>query len=403
MKVNEQQQKHHQADQRHPWWHSLFPGYLLAVLFAASAFLIPLSERSLGIQDFFIEPPFVMATLLIGSFWGIGPALLALLLEVLALDYWIVSPVGMIDFFRWPDLASFAPFILLQLIVLALVVTQKKYRQQLLRASQAASQQAEELAERNARLQQADQVKDQFLSMASHELRTPITGIQGQVQLLLRRLKRQSAQHPDWLPVYDTLSKVDEQTRRLTELVNALLDLNTLRSGKMPVCLAPCDMRRLCRQVVEEQQALAGRAMDLRLPADPVVIQADGRKLSEVVSNLLTNALKYSPANTLIRVEVSQRPAVVLPVIREALLAVHNEGPVLSKEQQETLFEPFYRSPEAHSSATPGWGLGLTICKEIVMQHSGRIWVESSQEQGTTFFVALPLPTSSESAELGNA
>jgi signal transduction histidine kinase len=227
--------------------------------------------------------------------------------------------------------------------------------------------------------------------MASHELRTPVTSIQGHVQLLLRRLKKRSAQHPEWLPVCDSLDKVDEQIRRLTDLVNDLLDLNTLRSGKMSVCLVPCDLRCLYRQVVEEQQALVGRSIDLRLPADPVVVQADGRRLSQVVSNLVTNALKYSPANTLTRVEVSQR-------LREALLAVHNEGPVLSKEQQENLFAPFYRSPEAQSSATPGWGLGLTICKEIVMQHSGRIWVESSQEQGTTFFVALPLPTSPESA-----
>jgi signal transduction histidine kinase len=109
--------------------------------------------------------------------------------------------------------------------------------------------------------------------------------------------------------------------------VNDLLDLNSLRSGKMSICLAPFDLRALCREVVEE----------------------------------------------------------------------HNEGSVLSKEQQETIFEPFYRSPDAQSSATPGWGLGLAISKEIIVQHGGRLWVESSKEKGTTFFVALPLPTSSES------
>ncbi|WP_244422491.1 sensor histidine kinase [Ktedonobacter racemifer] len=147
----------------------------------------------------------------------------------------------------------------------------------------------------------------------------------------------------------------------------------------------------LRQQVIEEQQSQTDRSIDLRLPADPVVVQADDRRVSQVVSNLVTNALKYSPANTPIGVEISQRPG-------EAILAVSNESPVLSQEQQKTLFEPFYRSPEARSSATPGWGLGLAICKEIVLQHSGRIWVESSEEKGTIFFIALPLPTSSESA-----
>jgi len=239
MNVNDEQQNHRQIDHLHSWWRSPFLGYPLAVLFAAAAFLIPMSEKSLGIQDYFVVPPFVIATLLVGWFWGIGPALLALFLEVLALDYWITPPLGSFDFFLWPDIASFAPFILIQLIVLGMVVVQKKYRHQLLLANQAMSQQAKELVESiqvctesNDRLEQADRVKDQFLSMASHELRTPLTSMQGCVQLLLRRLKRQSAQNPEWLPVCDSLGKVDEQTRRLTDLVNDLLDINTLRSGK---------------------------------------------------------------------------------------------------------------------------------------------------------------------------
>ncbi|EFH83799.1 sensor histidine kinase [Ktedonobacter racemifer] len=391
MKFNEKQRKHRHADHRHSWWHSPLLGYPLAVLFTAIAFLIPMSEKSVGIEDLFIEPPFVIATLLVGWFWGIGPALLALLLEVLAIDYWLVPPLGSISFFLWPNIVSFAPFILIQLIVLGLIVVQKNYRQQLLHANQEISQHAEELAESNTRLEQADRVKDQFLSMASHELRTPVTGIQGYVQLLLHRLKKQSIQNPEWLPMYDALGKVDEQTRRLTDLVNDLLDINTLRSGKMPVHLEFCELGCLCRRVVEEQQALVGRSIDLRLPADPVTVQVDNRRFSQVVSNLVSNALKYSPKNTPILVEVSQRPG-------EAILAVHNESPVLTKEQQKSLFEPFYRSCEAQSPATPGWGLGLAICKEIVVLHNGRIWVESSAEKGTTFFVALPLPTSSESA-----
>jgi signal transduction histidine kinase len=223
------------------------------VLFAAGASLVPMSEKIWGIQDEFVEPPFVIATLLVGWFWGIGPALLALLLEVLALDYWL-DPYrpGVIDFFLWPEIASFVPFILIQLVVLGMVIVQKKYRQQLLQANEA-------LAESNIRLEQADRVKDQFLSMASHELRTPVTSMQGYAQLLLRRLKKQSEQNRELLPVCDSLGKVDEQARRLTTLVNDLLDINMLRAGKIPVRLAPCDLCVLCRRVIEEQSTLMGR------------------------------------------------------------------------------------------------------------------------------------------------
>src|SRR5260370_21484637 len=287
MTVNDEQQNHRQVDHLHPWWRSPILGYPLAVLFAAAAFLIPLSARSLGIQDYFIEPPFVMATLLVGWFWGIGPALLALLLEVLALDYWIVPPLGKFDFLLWPDIISFAPFIIIQLIVLGLVVVQKNYRQRLLLANQATSKNAEQLAENNQaliesnaqldkanqalarsniQLEQADRIKDQFLSMASHELRTPVTSIHGYVQLLLRRLKKQSAQNPELLPIRDSLGKVDEQIQRLIDLVNDLLNINSLRSGKMPFRLSPCNLRSLCCEIVEEQRAVAGRSVDLFFP-----------------------------------------------------------------------------------------------------------------------------------------
>jgi signal transduction histidine kinase len=384
MKGHEKQQKHRHADHRHSWWHSPLVGYPLAVLFAAGAFLIPFSERSLGIQVHFVVPPFVIATFLVGWIWGIGPALLALFLEVLALDYWLVPPLGVIDFFLWPDIASFAPFILIQLIVLGMVVIQKKYRQQLLHANQELTESIQVCAGSKTQLEQASQVKDQFLSMAAHELRTPVTSIQGHVQLLLRRLKRQGVQNPELLLMYDPLGKVEEQTHRLVALVNDLLDINILRSGKMPVRLAPCDLCVVCRRVIEEQSTLTSRQIEVKRSSCPLVVQIDKERISQVIINLFSNALKYSPASTVIYVEVSQRSV-------EAILAVHNEGSVLSQEQQKTIFEPFSRGPEAQSFATSGWGLGLAICNEIVERHGGRLWVESTEEMGTTFLVALPL------------
>lgn len=403
-------QRIHPAGHLHTWWRSSFLGYPLAVVFATIAFLIPFSEKSLGIQDYFIEPPFVIATLLVGWIWGIGPAILALIIEILALDYWIVPPIGDLDFFLWPDIASFLPFVLIQLIVLGLVLVQKKYRQQLLLAHLELSQNAEKLAEKNhalsetnaqldranqalvqsnAQLDEANHIKDHFLSLASHELKTPITTIQGQAQLALRRLTRQPPLPVEFafLPLH--LEKVEAQTYRLYALVNDLLNLSSLRSGKIPLRIASCDFCSICRKVVEDQAALTDRLIDLTLPPDPILLQADEGRLSQIVTNLVTNAIKYSPARSTIETKITQSRTLVT-------LAVHNNGLAIPQERQKHLFEPFYRTPEAQASTIQGWGLGLAISKEIVEQHGGRIWVESSEEKGTAFCVELPISLDQE-------
>ena len=278
-------------------------------------------------------------------------------------------------------LIDIVPFLLLQLVILWLVTKHKRSISQVLLAQQA-------LAQSNAQLEQADRVKNQFLSVASHELRTPVTSIHGYLQLLMRRLTKQSVQNPEMLPIRDALITVDAQAQRLTDLVNDLLDLTSLRSGKMSIRLARCDLGARCREVVEEQYTLTSRVINIQLSTDPVVVYADARRVTQVVSNLVGNALKYSPEDTRVRVEVVQRAD-------KAILTVHNEGAALSEAQQVAIFEPFYRSPDIQPSATPGWGLGLALSKEIVDQHHGHLWVESSQGKGTTFFVALPLCTDS--------
>lgn len=140
----------------HAWWRSAFIGYPLAVVCVAATFLIPWIHVSLGVKDYFVGSFFMIVTLLVGWFWGLGPALLALVLSSLALDYWLIPPVGSLEFFHWPDLISFGSFTLVQLAVLGLIVAQKKIRQQLLLARQADRQHAEELAGMNQALTESN-------------------------------------------------------------------------------------------------------------------------------------------------------------------------------------------------------------------------------------------------------
>jgi signal transduction histidine kinase len=386
------------------WWQAPFFGYASSLLFIAIAFLITWLQTTGNIHTYFVGVLYVIGTFLIAWVWGTPPALLSMVVGVVCIDYLVIPPLHTFSLNLIPVLVDLVPFLVLQLLILWLIAKQKTYASHLLAAQKEIAHYAEDVAEGNQRLVQSNQAlvqsnmqlvhanrtKDQFLSVASHELRTPVTSIHGYLQLLMRRLTKQSKQHPEMLPFRDALGKVDEQTRRLTDLVNDLLDLNSLRSGKMPIRLAPVDLRALCREVVEEHQTVTGRMINLHLPVDPVLVHADARRITQVMHNLVSNALKYSPTNAQVCVEIQQGSG-------EAILAVENEGSVLSKTQQESIFEPFYRCPDVQSSAIPGWGLGLALSKEIVEQHSGRLWVESSQEKGTTFFVALPLLTALES------
>lgn len=140
-----------------PWWRSSLLGYPLAVVFIGMAFLIPRAEQLLGVHDYFVGSLSMIVTLLVGWFWGVGPALLALLLSAFVLDYWLIPPVGGFDFFLWPDLVSFGPFLLIQLAVLGLIAVQKKARRQLLLARQADARHAEELSAINQALAESNE------------------------------------------------------------------------------------------------------------------------------------------------------------------------------------------------------------------------------------------------------
>src|SRR5437660_6641222 len=131
------------------------------------------------------------------------------------------------------------------------------------------------------------------------------------------------------------LEKIEAETHRLQTLVDDLLDLGSIETGKLSLQFAQCDLGSLCQKVVEDQQALSGRPIHLEIPPDPILLQADGKRLIQVIINLVTNAVKYSPENTLIQVYARQSQTY-------AMLEVHNEGSVIPQEYQAHIFEPFY-------------------------------------------------------------
>jgi signal transduction histidine kinase len=288
----------------------------------------------------------------------------------------------------WQTVLQLLPFVISGLIIALITSQRERARLLALETEQELQTYAEELEAANQRLEDANQMKDRFLSIASHELKTPITTIRGQAQLMLRRISKKSP--TDLNGITATLERINEQTTRLTMLIDELLDVSSMRAGKAQLNRRTCDIRDLCRQVVEDQRLLTGRPIGLTMPDTPQSMHVDVDRLSQVLTNLISNAVKYSPDNSPVAVVLDNQPECVT-------IRVQDQGRGIPKDQQEHIFETFYRTPDAQSSAKRGLGLGLAITRDIVERHGGKIRVESEENRGSTFIVELPLAVSESS------
>lgn len=388
-------QQHQQYEERQltpagpkVWWRRSVPSYCLAFLIvAAFTGLTLLGERFVNVTYFPNSAALLLGILCVALIWGIGPGIFATILSCCALFYINLFPAGDVISgrlsFSWLLLVPVVFFAVAGLVVVILIGQREAARRQALKAEQTAQMHASDLASTNQALMRANQLKDLFVSITSHELKTPITTIRGQAQLAMRRLKKHAAESPEFDKLREAFASVDEQTSRLTNMLNELLDLTSLRSGKQVLVKKPCDLNEICSRIIKEQRMLSERTIRLELPDEPVMLQGDAARLGQVVTNLVSNALKYSPAESEVRVRLTRRD-------HRAHIEVQDFGQGIAPEQQGNLFQPFYRTSDARASNVSGTGLGLAICKDIVDQHQGRIWYESTPGVGSTFFVDLP-------------
>ena len=252
---------------------------------------------------------------------------------------------------------------------------------------------AEELARRcalaidNARLhleaQLAVRSRDEFLSIASHELRTPVTTVRGYAQLLERDLRRGTL-----VPerVERAVAAIGESTDRLAHLTRDLLDLSRIRTGQLVLRPEPIDLAGLIETVAAPYRANLGERHRLRveLPETPVPVVADGERLTQVLTNLLDNAFKYSP-------DGGEVALLLDPGAHDVSVRVSDQGIGVPADALETIFQPYARATNAAESPMAGMGLGLFVCRTIVERHGGRMWAESQgQATGTTVAFVLP-------------
>ncbi len=243
---------------------------------------------------------------------------------------------------------------------------------------------------RTSELVETNAAKDKFLSIVSHELKTPLTSLKGMTQLLCRQIQRTDA--VDVVKV--GLSDMERSIRRMEVLVNDLLDVSLVETNMFVIHRKRCDLVELCRHLIDEYTAGTGPSLAFEVPGEPVEVEADVDRISQVIINLLSNARKYSPKGSPITVTVQQAGY-------EAMVSVRDMGVGIPVEVQPHIFEQFYRVPGVQVQTGPhtGLGLGLYISRKIVERHGGHIDVQSTPEQGSTFSVVLPLyvdPTQDE-------
>lgn len=239
----------------------------------------------------------------------------------------------------------------------------------------------DQLTHANEELKRLNRLKSLFLSMAAHDLRTPLTAISGYASLMLDILPDDS--NPS---IRDYLMIVTHQAGRLNSLISNFLDLDQIEDGRLTLEPEPLDIRELITEVVGVMQINAdSREMSLNtnLPDEPLILWADHDKLFRVFYNLVGNAIKYTP----------RRGRVAIAAKRDGdqiVLQVTDNGRGMTEEQLSQLFHIYYRTEDAKKSKTQGTGLGLYIVKMLVEAHGGQIGVVSQPDHGSTFTVTLP-------------
>ncbi|RME89870.1 MAG: PAS domain-containing protein, partial [Anaerolineae bacterium] len=228
-----------------------------------------------------------------------------------------------------------------------------------------------------------DRMKSNLISTVSHELRTPLAAIKGYATTLL-------AEDVEWdrQSQREFLTIISNETDRLSDLVNNLLDLSRIESGSLRLSRTECDIEKIIRQAARRAPLQPGNHFEVDLAPDLPPLHADPTRLETVLRNLIENAVKYAGPEASIRIRVTDTDDAVI-------FRVEDDGPGIPPEERKRIFQSFYRVDNSLSRPASGAGLGLAICQGFVQAHGGEIWVEP-RPKGTCIAFSIPLDSASE-------
>lgn len=375
---------------RLPRWRRPLVGYLLSVFLIVGSLILDMVGRSGGMGRPLpgLGLYFYFTTVIVAFFWGFGPSILALLSGFLVVDYFYIQPTAeAMHYDALEDLINAVAFISVGVLI-ALVVHRRE-------AAHIRAQINESVA------QQSQQQLENFIAIVCHELKTPLTGASGFVQLARRKLRRFDTMQPEnpgsyqmelVTEVKNLLEHAIKDLNIQTRLINDLLDAARFQTQRLQLDKRPCLLAHIVRDVVErERSVVPTRIMHLELPTgeDDSCVLADPDRIAQVLTNYLTNALKYSPADKPVHVTLRLEDQLARVLVRD-------EGPGLSTEDQQRIWERFYRVPgiEIQRNADishVSLGVGLYICSTLIELHQGQVGVWSQLSAGSTFWFTLPL------------
>lgn len=224
-----------------------------------------------------------------------------------------------------------------------------------------------------------DQRKNDFISMVSHELKTPLTSLNAYIQVLA--VKAKNYEDPQAAGMLD---KASRQVKKMTTIINGFLNMKRLETGKIHIEKRLFDMADLMRELEDESLAMISDHQVIFAPLEKTIIEADRDKVGQVITNLISNAVKYSPIQTTINVACTS-------IGNTVQVRVEDQGIGITQADQLKLFDRFYRVENSQTETINGFGIGLYLCYEIIKRHNGRIWVESEAGKGSIFYFSLPV------------
>ena len=231
-------------------------------------------------------------------------------------------------------------------------------------------------------MKELDRLKSDFVSNVSHELRTPLTAIKGAVDLVLRGVTGPLTEKQ-----IHYLTRVRSNTQHLAGLINDLLDLSKIESGKIELKGTRVALDALVHEVLETLRPIAAErviTLEATFREPSILVWADRNKVNQVLMNLIGNAIKFTPIQGRVTVSASRNGE------RNVQVSVSDTGPGVPSDESEKIFDKFYQITEAEGTKPKGTGLGLAICKSLVALHGGKIWVEPKPTGGSIFCFTLP-------------